>query len=33
MREELIRRINEILDTVTDTWILEQIHRFCINMK
>lgn len=32
MREELIRKINEILDTVTDTWILEQIYKFCIGM-
>ena len=32
MREELIRKINEILDTVTDIWILEQIYKFCIGM-
>lgn len=32
MREELIRKINEILDTITDTWILEQIYKFVVNM-
>ena len=32
MREELIRKINEILDTITDTWILEVIYKFCIGM-
>lgn len=32
MKEELIRKINEILDTITDTWILEQIYKCSVNM-
>lgn len=32
MREDQIRKINEILDTITDTWILNQIYKICVNI-
>lgn len=32
MRQKYIKDIFKVLSAVTDTWILEQIYRFAVNM-